>query len=138
FLGMTMDQLAEADPGAAEPDRVAAAGGPAPVTRWRHRRKDGGILDVECTWHEIPFGGRDAVLVLTIDRTAQNRAEQRNREQARMLDLASDAILVRDLKHRVLYWNHGAERLYGWTAGEITGRPVTERVIGDMESFLTA
>ena len=39
-------------------------------------------------------------------------------EQATLLDIASDAIFVRDLDHHILYWNQGAERLYGWSAAE--------------------
>ncbi|MEA3207247.1 MAG: hypothetical protein QOE70_304 [Chthoniobacter sp.] len=138
LLGMTMDQIAEADETAAEPDWHARKKGPAPTTPWRHRRKDGVTLEVESTWHEIPFDGHEAVLVLTVDRTAQRRAELRNREQARLLDLASDAILVRDLKHRVVFWNRGAERLYGWTSDEVEGQPVTDLFAKDAHAYLTA
>ena len=42
--------------------------------------------------------------------------------QARLLDLARDAILVRDMQDRIVYWNKGAERLYGWTSAEALGR----------------
>ncbi len=97
FLALTMDQIADPDESAVEPERESGAQGPAPTTPWRHRRKDGAILRVESTWHEIPFGGHEAVMVLTMDRTEQFRAEERNREQARLLDLAADAIFVRDL-----------------------------------------
>jgi PAS domain S-box-containing protein len=48
------------------------------------------------------------------------------REQAALLDLASDAILVRDMSDRILYWNQGAERLYGWSASEAIGRKTGE------------
>ncbi len=53
-------------------------------------------------------------------------AEEKIREQAALLDLAQDAILVRDLIDRVLYWNKSAERLYGWTAEEALGRNAAE------------
>jgi len=43
------------------------------------------------------------------------------REQAALLDLASDAILVQDLAGKVRFWNKGAERLYGWTAAHAIG-----------------
>jgi PAS domain S-box-containing protein len=43
-------------------------------------------------------------------------------EQASLLDKAQDAIIVRDLAHRITYWNKSAERLYGWTAVEILGK----------------
>ena len=45
-------------------------------------------------------------------------SEQKIQEQAALLDIASDAIFVRDLEHNILFWNSGAERLYGWTAAE--------------------
>lgn len=35
-----------------------------------------------------------------------------------------DAVVVHDMENRVLYWNRRAEALYGWSAGEILGRPI--------------
>jgi PAS domain S-box-containing protein len=42
---------------------------------------------------------------------------------------------VRDLDGTVRYWNEGATRLYGWTAAEAIGRPVTELIYGDTDAF---
>jgi PAS domain S-box-containing protein len=53
------------------------------------------------------------------DITERKQAEERLREQAKLLDLAQDAIMVRDMEDRVEFWNHGAEKLYGWTAAEV-------------------
>jgi PAS domain S-box-containing protein len=44
------------------------------------------------------------------------------REHARLLDLAHDAIIVRDLDGRILYWNQGAADSYGWRKVEAVGR----------------
>lgn len=52
-------------------------------------------------------------------------SNQRNREQAALLDLAHDAIIVRSMDDRILFYNHGAETLYGWTAAEVIGKPVS-------------
>jgi len=121
FLAMTMDQMAEPEEDAAEPGGATDDLADSASSSWRHKRRDGTVLYVESTWHEIPFAGRDAVLVLTLDRTEQRRAEARNRQQANLLNLASDAIIVRDLDNHVLFWNQGAERLYGWTSEEMLG-----------------
>jgi len=52
----------------------------------------------------------------------RQRSEQKIREQAALLDIATDAILVRDLDNQILFWNKGAERLYGWKAEEAIGK----------------
>ncbi|MGI0484638.1 PAS domain S-box protein [Pantanalinema rosaneae CENA516] len=43
-------------------------------------------------------------------------------KQAQLLDLADNAILVRDMDNRITFWNHGAERLYGWTKEQGLGQ----------------
>ncbi len=53
-------------------------------------------------------------------------AHDRLREQSELLDKAQDAIFVQDMESRILFWNQGAERLFGWTAAEVTGRHVRE------------
>lgn len=53
-------------------------------------------------------------------------AEQKIREQAALLDKASDAIILCDMERRVLFWNKGAERIYGWTAAETAGKNIVD------------
>ncbi len=48
--------------------------------------------------------------------------EQKNRAQAALINIASDAIFVCDLANNIIFWNQGAERLYGWTAQEVVGK----------------
>jgi PAS domain S-box-containing protein len=48
--------------------------------------------------------------------------QDRLAEQARLLNLSSDAIIVRDMHDVVVYWNRGAEEIYGWTRDEAVGK----------------
>jgi PAS domain S-box-containing protein len=54
--------------------------------------------------------------------TIRKQAEDEIKKQAALLDLAHDAIIVRDLESRVVFWNRGAQQFYGWTAGEASGK----------------
>jgi PAS domain S-box-containing protein len=56
------------------------------------------------------------------DGTARTQAEEALRGQAELLNLAHDAIIVRDPQSTITFWNRGAERLYGWSATEALGR----------------
>lgn len=47
-------------------------------------------------------------------------------EQAALLDLAQDAIFSLRMDGGIVYWNHGAEELYGWTREDAVGRNVHE------------
>lgn len=48
------------------------------------------------------------------------------REQAELLDLTHDAIFVRNLQAKILYWNRSAEQLYGWSKLEARGKVAHE------------
>jgi PAS domain S-box-containing protein len=54
--------------------------------RWRHRRKDGTVIDVDVTSHALTFAGRPARLVLAQDVTARTRAEAAQRRYAERLE----------------------------------------------------
>ena len=49
-------------------------------------------------------------------------------EQAGLLDLAHDAIIVRRTDGTVLFWNRGAETMYGWPKNEALGRKTQELI----------
>jgi PAS domain S-box-containing protein len=106
----------------------------------RLRRRNGELRDVLLFFERIdlPEAPEPVLLAQVVDVTERKQAAQKLREQAELLDKAQDAILVRDLEHRITYWNKGAERLYGWTADEVAGRSIQELLFRDTAAFLTA
>jgi PAS domain S-box-containing protein len=62
----------------------------------------------------------NAALELEVRKRREIELELRTNEatyrgQAELLDLTHDAIFVRDLQAKILYWNRSAEQLYGWS-----------------------
>jgi PAS domain S-box-containing protein len=78
-----------------------------------------------CEWFNTPLTGTNGQVVgivsLVQDITERHEMEAQLREQASLLDLAQDAIMVRDLEGCIRFWNKSAERLYGWRETEILG-----------------
>ncbi len=55
-------------------------------------------------------------------KTERKQAEQQTREQAALLEIATDAIVMQDLSNKIVLWNKSAQKLYGWEATEAIGR----------------
>jgi len=72
------------------------------------------------------------------DETERRATGERLREQATLLERAQDAIIVRDLEHRIQFWNQSAERIYGWTRAEVMGQSVKHLLYSDTTTFLAA
>ena len=97
------------------------------------RRKDGSQLPVEVSLSPVRSGGDRLIICIVRDvserklaRIELERQAARLAEQAHLIDLAYDAILVRDMEGTVTFWNQGAEVLYGWSKDEALGRKVSE------------
>jgi PAS domain S-box-containing protein len=61
--------------------------------------------------------------------TRMPQAEPDSEQKARLLDLSSDAILVRDSEDRITFWNDGATEIYGYSRAEAIGR-VSHELLG--------
>ena len=83
---------------------------------------------------------RCRIVELERDRTEERRMEERLRRLATVLIDSNDAITLLDLTGRIVAWNRGAERMYGWTEAEALQMNVRELVpkakIKEMDSFL--
>jgi PAS domain S-box-containing protein len=49
--------------------------------------------------------------------------------RAQLLDAVEQAVIATDMQAHILYWNRGAERLYGWSADEVVGRNAAEVIV---------
>ncbi len=61
-------------------------------------------------------------VVVFKDVTEHKQVSERLREQAALLEHATDAICVIDMNACITFWNKGAARLYGWSASEAVGK----------------
>ncbi|PZR75881.1 MAG: hybrid sensor histidine kinase/response regulator [Chthoniobacterales bacterium] len=72
---------------------------------------------------------------LELEVEERKAAEELLREQAELLDLAHDAIMVLDLESRIKFWNGGAQTTYGWTSAEALEFPTVECLYTDPETY---
>ena len=107
-----------------------------PVRRAALSGKQTGMMEIEV----VPRGGTARHLLASasplfdevgtvrgavgafFDLTERRLMDDALRERAELLELASEAILVRDASGNIRFWNAGAEALYGWTKEEAIGR----------------
>lgn len=102
---------------------------------WQRVRVKKSLLRNAGQWEEavllvsterIQVDGMTRVLMCLEDISHAVRADEQIRSQAALLDITQDAIFVRDFSDRILYWNDGAQRLYGWTMAEARGKTASE------------
>jgi len=83
-------------------------------------RADGQEFQIEASISQVVTGGKKLFTVILRDVTERKRVEEALHEQSKILDLAQ--VLGRDMDGRIVLWNTGAERLYGFTREEALGR----------------
>lgn len=95
---------------------------------WRHRRKDGSLVDVEFSANVILDGGQEVVCMVVRDITERKRIEEEHRYHAYLLENLNDAVLATDEQLLITAWNKAAEKMYGWRADEVLGSHIWQVV----------
>lgn len=88
-------------------------------------RRDGTELPIEMALNGIDSAGGLFTIVSIIDITERKRAEEAQRRMTALVESADDAILSKTLDGVIRSWNPAAQRLLGYGAEEIIGKPVT-------------
>lgn len=95
----------------------------------QYRRKNGTLVDVEISSTLIRYAESQVVIVNVRDVTERLRVQEelrgqslQLRGQAELLDVTEDAIIVLDMKEKIVFWNKGAAERYGWNKKEALGK----------------
>jgi PAS domain S-box-containing protein len=68
----------------------------------------------------------------------RRRAEDRLARDALVLSEVQDSVIVTDLEGIITFWNKGATHLFGWTAEEMIGKPLVDRLPEPLRSDAAA
>ncbi len=103
----------------------------------KHRRKDGGVLDVEVATRAVTLDRKAFLFCSSRDITARKRIEQELRvKEAELSKLAlaasrtDNAVVFTDAEGRIEWVNEGFTRITGWPFAEVTGRKPGEFLQG--------
>jgi len=104
-----------------------------------HRRKDGSLYPVEVHLQQHVYGGGYVYVAVVFDLTEikEMEAELQSREEQleNITRTARDAIIMSDEKGRTSFWNPAAEKLFGYTREEVTGKELHRLLVPPEEDY---
>jgi PAS domain S-box-containing protein len=88
----------------------------------RYRHRDGSYRAL--SWRATVSMERQRIYAVAMDVSDRVSARQDDSLLAAVLETAGDAVIVQSMEGTITRWNPAAERLCGWAAAEVVGRPI--------------
>jgi PAS domain S-box-containing protein len=95
------------------------------------RRRDGAEFPVDIGMSPMEAADGMKALVSIVDTTVRREADRIQSYYAAIVESSADAIIAKDLNTLVTSWNKSAELMFGWSASEIVGKPITRIIPPD-------
>jgi len=93
---------------------------------FRFLAKDGTFITFEAQGNnQLSNPAINAIIITSRDISEWVAVEQKLRNQAALLDVVPDAIIMRNLDNIITFWSKGAEQMYGWTSAEVVGQLIS-------------
>ncbi len=90
-----------------------------------HKRKDGNTFPVEVSAQGVIINDKRMLIAVVRDITKRREYEKTIARLAAIVESSDDAIIGMTGDGVITEWNHGANKLYGYTAKEAVGRPIS-------------
>jgi PAS domain S-box-containing protein len=87
-------------------------------------KKSGEIMTCLFSAEPTNVGNKPCMISVISDITERKKVEERLRLLSSVTQQVSDATIVLDLAHNITYLNHAAEKMFGYSAKEVLGRPM--------------
>lgn len=96
--------------------------GETPVFEWLHRSTSGAEIFCEVRLVRLPSASRRLIRGSITDIRDRKAAELSASRLSAIVEFSQDAMMATDLQGRIITWNRGAERLFGYSAPEVLGQ----------------
>jgi two-component system CheB/CheR fusion protein len=107
------------------------------------------VRDRDGRWYTLrvaPYRTHDnriegaVVLLIDVDQLRRGKQDLEDqavlmRQQSALIEMSHDAVIVRDAVDKILFWNRGAQEVYGWSVQEAQGRMLPELLRADPRAW---